>query len=88
MQFEGMDQRERGALFQYFTTNLPSTPGDRALEDFLKELPIFLNWTGERAQGKDVLGLCSASLMTAIACPPSQLPPSLQVRYPITSNLK
>ena len=74
-----MNQLERRALFKYFTANLPSATGDKVLEDFLKELPIFLNWTGQRSTAKEVLGFCSAGMTTAIACPPSQLPPSLQV---------
>ena len=50
-------------------------------EDFLLELPIFLNWAGQRAPARDVFGLCSAALLTAIACPPTQLHAEMQVTH-------
>lgn len=82
MQYERMDQEKRGNLFQYFTANPPSiNSGIAGAQPFLLELPIFRNWTGQRAAAKDVLGLCSAKLLSSTACEPSDLPDNIQVHF-------
>lgn len=91
VQYDRLDQDNRGIIFEYFTANIPTIlPNDNEAAPFLLELPIFLNWEGSRVPATDVMGLCSSALLEHIACLPQELPVSIQVTAasrPTTSSL-